>query len=226
MFTIAPFPAASLTGSTARVVRTAAIRFKVSDACQSWSEISPNPPGRAGAAPTLLTRMSIWSPAAATRAAGPPGSARSTSTTRTRPAPASSSSSAEDFRAPAVTCTPSAASPRVTASPIPRLAPVTIAVRPFRNRSMMSPLPPVIPAWLSGGVDTFREIPDLLKDRELILERQDLDDLAVPEVPDRRVPDLDGLAGRRHAAIRAGMRSAPDESHGEFVSRDEHVLDA
>src|SRR5580693_598735 len=70
MFTIAPFPAASMTGSAARVVRTAAIRLRVSEACQSSSVISPNPPGRAGAAPTLLTRMSIRSPAAATSRAG------------------------------------------------------------------------------------------------------------------------------------------------------------
>jgi hypothetical protein len=134
---IAPFPAASMTGSAARVVRTAAIRLRVSVACQSSSVIPPNPPGLAGAAPTLLTRMSIRSPAA-TSLAGPPGSARSTSTTRTRPARASSSSSAEDFSVPAVTCAPSATSPRVIASPIPRLAPVTIAVCPFRRRSMMS----------------------------------------------------------------------------------------
>jgi hypothetical protein len=43
-------PAVSMTGSAARVVRTAAIRLRVSDACQSSSVISPNPPGRAGAA--------------------------------------------------------------------------------------------------------------------------------------------------------------------------------
>src|SRR5580692_12206928 len=78
---------------------------------------------------------------------------------------------------------------------------------------------------LSGGVDAVREVTDLLQQGELVLERQDLGDLAIPEVPDRRVAYLDRLAGRRHAAIRAGMRSAPDESHGELVFRDEHVLD-
>src|SRR5580658_2618554 len=111
MFTIAPLPVGSMTGSAARVVRTAAIRLRVSEDCQSSSAISPNPAGLAGAAPTLLTRMSTWSPAAATSLAGPPGSARLTSTTRTRPAPVSSLSSAEDFSAPAVTLTPSATSP-------------------------------------------------------------------------------------------------------------------
>src|SRR5208282_2244525 len=103
---------------------------------------------------------------------------------------------------------------------------VTIAVRPFRPRSTMSLLPPVIPPRLSGGVDALREVPDLLQDPELVLERQDFGDLAVLEVPDRRVAHLDGLAGRCHAAIRAGMGSAPHESHGELVSRDKHVLDA
>jgi hypothetical protein len=77
-----------------------------------------------------------------------------------------------------------------------------------------------------GGVDALREVPDLPQDRELVLECQDLGDLAVPEVPDRCVADLDGLAGRRHAAVRPGMGSAPYQGHGELVSRDEHVLDA
>jgi hypothetical protein len=65
-------------------------------------------------------------------------------------------------------------------------------------------------------VDVVWEVPDLLQERELILERQDPGDLAALEVPDRRVADLDGLAGRRHAAIRAGMRAAPDEGHGQL----------
>src|SRR5580658_2266623 len=91
---------------------------------------------------------------------------------------------------------------------------------------MMSLLLRETQARRSGGVDAVREVPDLLQDRELVLERQDLGDLAVPEVPDRRIADLDGLAGRRHAAIRAGVRTAPDESHGELVCRDEQVLDA
>ena len=50
-----------MTGSAARVVRTAAIRLRISDACQSASVMLANPPGRAGAAPTLLTRISIRS---------------------------------------------------------------------------------------------------------------------------------------------------------------------
>ena len=65
MLTIAPWPAASITGSAARVVRTAAIRFSVIEASQSSSVMDRKPPVRAGALPTLLTRMSIRSPASA-----------------------------------------------------------------------------------------------------------------------------------------------------------------
>jgi len=75
------------------------------------------------------------------------------------------------------------------------------------------------------GVHALREKSDLLQQPELVLERQDLDDLAVPEVPDRRVTDLDGLAGRRHAAIRPSVGASPDQGDGELVSGNEHVLD-
>jgi len=76
------------------------------------------------------------------------------------------------------------------------------------------------------GTDAVGEKPDLLQESELVLEREDLGDLAAAEMPDRRVTDLDGLAGRGHAAIRSGVGSAPDQGHRELVSRDEHVLDA
>src|SRR5579863_9016942 len=75
-------------------------------------------------------------------------------------------------------------------------------------------------------MDAVRQIADLLQDPELVLEGDDLGDLALPEVPDRRVAHLYALAGRRHAAIPAAMRPAPDERHGELVPADEHVLDA
>ena len=65
MLTMVPRPAASITGSAARVMRTAAIRFSVIEVCQSSSVMARNPPVRAGALPTLLTRMSIRSPASA-----------------------------------------------------------------------------------------------------------------------------------------------------------------
>jgi len=76
------------------------------------------------------------------------------------------------------------------------------------------------------GADALREKPDLLQESELVLERQDLGDLAAAEMPDRRIAHLDGLAGPRHAAIRPGVGSAPDQGHRELVSTDEHVLDA
>jgi hypothetical protein len=55
MLMITPRPAVSMRGSALRVARTAAIRFNVRQACQSSSVIDRNPPGRAGALPTLLT---------------------------------------------------------------------------------------------------------------------------------------------------------------------------
>src|SRR5215469_9460490 len=136
-FTIAPFPAASMAGSVLRVARTAVIRLRLSVASQSWSVMARNPPVRAGAPPTLLTRMSILSPACATRAAGPPGSARSSSMAVTAPPAASPPSSAEECSAPAITRAPAPASARVTASPMPRLAPVTTAVCPVRSMFIM-----------------------------------------------------------------------------------------
>src|SRR6516165_5299691 len=107
-----------MAGSAARVVRTAAIRSSSIVARQSASVMDKNPPVRAGAPPTLLTRTSIRSPACPIRLAGPAGSARSASTTRTWPARASSSRPAEDSLAPTVTRAPAAASPRTMARPI------------------------------------------------------------------------------------------------------------
>src|SRR5215472_17333630 len=137
--TIAPRPAASMRGRALRVARTATSRLRVIEDCQSSSVTLRNPPVRVGAAPTLFTRMSIRSPASATSRDGPSVTARSSSATCTRPARASSSSPADDFRAPAMTRTSFAASPRTTASPIPRLAPVTTATLPDRPRSIAMP---------------------------------------------------------------------------------------
>src|SRR6516162_7813596 len=145
--TITPAPAASMAGSAARVLRTADIRSSSIVARQSSSVMDKNPPVRAGAPPTLLTRTSIRSPACPIRLAGPAGSARSASTTRTRPFRASSSRSAEDFLAPTVTRAPAAASPRTMARPIPLLPPVTTARRPARPRSIAC-LPEALQALL------------------------------------------------------------------------------
>jgi hypothetical protein len=42
-------------------------------------------------------------------------------------------------------------------------------------------------------VDALRQVPDLLQNPELVLDRQDFGDLAVVEVPDRRVAHPVGL---------------------------------
>src|SRR6185312_11772149 len=143
---MAPEPASSMAGSTARHARTAAMRSRLMVASQSSSVMLRNPPVRTGVAPTLLTRTSTRPSAAATRVAGPLGAARSTSTACTCPVFARSSSSAEDFFAPAITRAPLAARARVTASPIPLLPPVTTAVCPVSRTSMPSPasLEPVV----------------------------------------------------------------------------------
>jgi hypothetical protein len=55
-FTIEPAPRDRIPGSTARVARTALIRFSSKDACQSSSVSSSSE--RIEVAPTLLTRQS------------------------------------------------------------------------------------------------------------------------------------------------------------------------
>jgi hypothetical protein len=138
MFTIAPRPAASIAGSAARLARTAAIRLRLSVASHSSSVMARNPEVLDGALPTLLTRMSIREPASATRSAGPPGAARSSSPIVTEPSAASLPSSAEECSAPATTCAPLAARARVMARPMPRLAPVTTAVCPVRSTFILA----------------------------------------------------------------------------------------
>src|SRR4051812_30673562 len=144
--TIDPPPAASIGPSTARVARTAAIRprFRVASHCSSVTAKKPSIRGET--APTLLTRMSTGpsSSPAATSAAGPSGVDRSTATGTTPPSAASASSSGLLDRAPATTRTPSRTSVRVTARPMPLLAPVTTAIRPASPSSMArAPLQPV-----------------------------------------------------------------------------------
>jgi hypothetical protein len=70
-------------------------------------------------------------------------------------------------------------------------------------------------------VDSIGEVPDLLQDPELVLERLDLDDLAVTEVPDRDVAHLDGFAGRGHSPVVAGVGATPDQIDRELVARRE-----
>src|SRR5690242_11743038 len=139
MLVIAPPPLASITGRAARVARTAVmtLRFQVRAHCSSVTCV--NPAGRAGALPTLFTSTSSRSPVAATSRAGPSGAARSTSTGVIDPPLASSSSSGVRVREPATTCAPSATNARVTASPMPRPAPVTTTRLPTSSRSTMVP---------------------------------------------------------------------------------------
>jgi hypothetical protein len=77
-----------------------------------------------------------------------------------------------------------------------------------------------------GGVDALREVPDLPQDRELVLECQDLGDLAIPGSARSlcRGPRRACRSAPRRRTARYG--SAPYQGHGELVSRDEHVLDA
>ena len=128
--TMLPRPAASIDGSAARVVRTAAIRFSVSDAVHCSSVTARKPPSArrhradvvdedveasvaAVAAPRARRRRRRWT--------GRPGR------TSTCPRAASASSSSLASRAPATTCTPSSTNASVTARPMPLLAPVTTA---------------------------------------------------------------------------------------------------
>src|SRR6478609_8098446 len=138
--TMLPRPADSMVGSRALVTRTAAIRFRVSEVTH-WSSVTDRkPPSRGVTAPTLLTRTSTppRARAAARSGSAAPGTARSTATKSTRPSPVRAANSSEGRRAPAMTCAPSSARIRVIARPMPRLAPVTTAIRPSRSRFMRS----------------------------------------------------------------------------------------
>jgi hypothetical protein len=137
-----PAPASSIPAKTARVVRTAARKVRVSEPNQSSSVTDRKPSRRGVTAPTLFTRMSTGpsSSAAATRSPGPETLERSTLTAYTRPSWVSSASSVVVLRAPATTWTPSSRNARVIARPRPLLAPVTSAFLPVRPRSMFATL--------------------------------------------------------------------------------------
>jgi hypothetical protein len=106
MLTIDPRPASSIIGTTALVVRTAERRFSPIVAFHSSSVTVRNPPVRAGALPTLFTRMSIGRPAKSISRDGPSGDARSISMMRSRPVSASDFSSGVVVRAAATTAAP------------------------------------------------------------------------------------------------------------------------
>src|SRR6478609_3075116 len=177
-------------GIAARIVRTAARKLIVSAHSQSASVSATNPSSRGRTAPTLLTRMSM-PPSAAVASAmsspGPSGVVRSTETGRTSALAPSSSSSALPRRAPATTDTPSPASARVIARPMPLLAPVTTAVRPVRPRSISETL------GLQPGQGLVGDVAPAVVDREgvgAVLELEDLGDcVAVAVLLERRLGD-------------------------------------
>src|SRR5262245_6750590 len=138
--TIDPPPRFNIGVSAARVVRTAAMKFRFSDDSHSSSVTLANPSSRTVTAPTLFTRMSSPpnSSACATSARGPSGAERSIDTARTDSPDASAPSSPPTSRAPATTRPPSAASALVIARPMPLLAPVTMATLPRRFSSMVT----------------------------------------------------------------------------------------
>lgn len=122
----------------ALVVRTVAIRLRFRAAIQSSSETSRKPPVRGVTAPTLLTTMCrpAKCSARATSSPGPSRVARSRATASTRPVSARATSSSLMVREPATTLAPSATRARVTAKPMPWLAPVTTATLSVRLSSM------------------------------------------------------------------------------------------
>ena len=137
IMTIAP-PRASMCGSAARVVRTAASRLSDRLEAQSSSVTEAMPPNRVTTVPALFTRTSTppRRAASATSSREPPGAARSAAMKQAEPAASSAASSGLLCRAPATTNAPAAASAVLIARPMPRLAPVTTATLPVRCRSM------------------------------------------------------------------------------------------
>src|SRR6478609_9099284 len=186
------------------------------------SSVTLRKPSRRGVtAPTLLTRMSSRPrPAAASiKWAGPSAVARSVATKSTRPVRANQVSSGEERRAPATTATPSSTSTSVTASPMPLLAPVTIATRPARPSSTRSELlirqpaeyrlGDVAPAAVNGqGVPPPLELPELSDRRGPLLLISGLEDHTVPDVVTRSTlkqyrssTAITELSDRRRAAV-------------------------
>ncbi len=134
--TTAPFPAASMWGSTARVRRNGAVRLMPMTRSHSSSPVSAAA-DMLSMTPALLTRTSI-----------PPNSSAAVSATRSTTAwsrrspitvtavpPARSTSSATDRAAASATSAistraPSRANSRAVARPMPDPAPVTMTLRP------------------------------------------------------------------------------------------------
>src|SRR5689334_19229111 len=137
--TIVPPPAASMCGSAARTVRTLDMNVSWKLSSQSSSVTSRKPRVRTFTAPTLLmmTSRRRSSAAAPISFEAPSGRPRSTATWRTLPSSTSRRSSSLLAREPAMTRAPSSASARVTARPMPLLAPVTTTRLPSSPRRML-----------------------------------------------------------------------------------------
>src|SRR5438270_7401787 len=201
MLTIAPSPRRSIADTAARVARSAAKKLSSNEASKSASLVARNPSRRSLTPPTLFTSTSRrpWpSTALPTSCAGPSGWTRSPATGVTRSIPSSSST----VRAPAKTCAPSAASMRVTARPIPLLAPVTTAIFPFSSRSNV-----LLVALPSCRIDHERDLVHVTPAPVLTGLRGARDRMAVlarvlGRVPvRRRVAAADLPAGLAHAQV-------------------------
>ena len=139
MLTIEPRPLAVIAGSTAAHsssgarTLTASIQ-SMSSAVSVWESLRRP-------TPALLTRMSrppSASSAAAPSATGPSGEARSAvSTTGSCWSSPARSARASAVRADTATRAPARSSATAQARPMPRLAPVTSAVRPVRSKGSM-----------------------------------------------------------------------------------------
>jgi hypothetical protein len=117
--TIRPQPRSAIAGANARMSRIEAMTCSSHWPCQSSSVSSSSP--LAKLVPALLTRMS-----------GPVPPSRSAICS----AASGAVTSIPSLRETASTVAPSASSRRTVSAPIPRLAPVTTALRPLSPRSM------------------------------------------------------------------------------------------
>src|SRR5215831_10443024 len=145
-------------GATARAQRNMEVRLVTSTSSHSSSVTSTD--ALSSVTPALLTRMSMGPSArsaSVTAARIPSALVTSSGMARARPPAASISAAANAIwslpRAAQATAAPASPRARAMARPSPRLAPVTSAVRPSREKSdpRSSPSPPPPPPRGGGG---------------------------------------------------------------------------